>query len=75
MLSTVNSGTDHGMYVWRDPRRNGYPIDESKASKMIEFAKQAKIKRILYDNWGTGLTSQKPNWELGSGRQSDKFLT
>ena len=75
MLSTVNSGTDHGMYVWRDPRRNGYPIDESKVPKMIEFAKQAKIKRILYDNWGTGLTSQQPNWELGSGRQSDKFLT
>ena len=74
-MSTANSGNDHGMYVWRDPRRNGYPIGESDIPKMIQFAKQAEIKRILYDNWGTGLTSRKPNWDLASGRQPDDFLT
>ena len=74
LLNDVNSGLDHGMYVWRDPRRNGYPINVSDVEPMLEFAKRVGVKRILYDNWGTGLTSEKSGWDMGSGRQSDEFL-
>ena len=54
MANDVNSGDDHGIYLWRDPRRNGYPIRESDIKPLITFAKNKGIKRILYDNWGTG---------------------
>lgn len=71
---SLNEGNDNGMYVWRDPRRNGYPINESKILPMLSFAKRKRIKRILYDNWGTGTTSKESGWDIGSGRQPDSFL-
>ncbi len=73
-MSIANGGNDHGMYVWRDPRLNGYPIDQSEISQMIAFAKNNKIKRILYDNWGTGKTNQSSDWSIGTGQQPDYFL-
>ena len=72
-MSVANSGNDHGIYLWRDPRRSGHPIKESDIEPLIAFAKSKGIKRILYDNWGTGL-KQNTNSNIGSGRQSSSFL-
>ncbi len=73
MSNPVNFGDDHGIYLWRDSRRKGYPISESNIDPLISFAKSKGIKRILYDNWGTG-KKQNSNSAAGSGRQSDVFL-
>ena len=73
MANDVNSGDDHGIYLWRDPRRNGYPIRESDIKPLITFAKNKGIKRILYDNWGTG-KKQNVHSDAGSGIQSRSFL-
>ncbi len=73
MTNIANSGDDHGIYLWRDPRRNGYPIAESDIEPLISFAKNKGIKRILYDNWGTG-KKQTAGSEAGSGLQSGYFL-
>ncbi len=70
----TNKGLDHGIYLWRDPKRHGYPIGETEISKLISFAKSKRIKRILYDNWGTGRSKQDDGWSIGSGRQPDNFL-
>ena len=73
--SISNDGTNHGLYVWRDPSRAGYPITETELNPLISFAQQHGIKQILYDNWGTGLSQENnSNWLLGSGIQPDCFL-
>ena len=74
-VSIPNDGTNHGLYVWRDPVRSGHPIAEAELQQVISFAQQHGIKRILYDNWGTGLNCKKDKtWSLGSGIQTDWFL-
>ena len=73
--SMSNDGTNHGMYIWRDPNLAGHPIIETDLDDLISFAQQHGVERILYDNWGTGLSQENDSdWSLGTGRQPDWFL-
>lgn len=74
-LMTDYDCSDNGIYVWRDTRRGGCSIGDDDIEELVSFAKIKKIKRILYDNWGTGKTRGQPSWDIGSCRQPDEFLS
>ena len=67
--------TDNGIYVWRDTRRGGCSIGDDNIDELVSFAKTKKIKRILYDNWGTGKIHGQSSWDIGTCRQPDEFLS
>jgi hypothetical protein len=48
------SGTDpsHALYVWRDPGRDGTPVDQQEAVRIAEFARSEDIRQIFYDGYG-----------------------
>ena len=67
--------SDNGIYVWRDTRRGGCSVGHDDLEELVSFAKTKKIKRILYDNWGTGKTQKQSSWDIGTCRQPDEFLS
>ncbi|NND86387.1 MAG: hypothetical protein HKM23_03460 [Nitrosopumilus sp.] len=72
---TIYDCSDNGVYVWRDTGRGGCPVGYDNIEELVSFTKTKKIKRILYDNCGTGKLRGQSSLDIGTCRQPDEFLS
>ena len=42
----------HALYVWRDPGRDGTPVDPQEAVEIAQLARSEGIRTIFYDGYG-----------------------